>query len=171
MLSHFSRVWLFVTLWTEACQAPLSRDPPGKNTGVGCCAVLQGIFPTQGLNPCLLWLLHCGQIGEATLYSSSLSISAQQIMANWLKTMPTHHVVVSMGQESRHCFSGSPAQGLSQVAIREVARAGVSSEAQMEKDPLSSSRDGWQDSVPWELLVWEPRLRLLVRDPVLFLAT
>lgn len=59
-----------------------------------------------------------------------------------------HHVVVSMGQESRHCFSGSPAQGLSQVAIREVARAGVSSEAQMEKDPLSSSRDGWQDSVP-----------------------
>ena len=66
----------------------------------------------------------------------------------WLKTMPTHHVVVSMGQESRHCFSGSPAQGLSQVAIREVARAGVSPEAQMEKDPLSSSRDGWQDSVP-----------------------
>ena len=84
MLSHFSRVWLFVTLWTEACQAPLSRDPPGKNTGVGCCAILQGIFPTQGSNPCLLWLLHCGQIGEATLYSSSLSISAQQIMANWV---------------------------------------------------------------------------------------
>ena len=24
MLSHFSRVWLFVTLWTIACQAPLS---------------------------------------------------------------------------------------------------------------------------------------------------
>ena len=24
MLSHFSRVWLFATLWTAACQAPLS---------------------------------------------------------------------------------------------------------------------------------------------------
>ena len=24
---------------------------PGKNTGVGCHALLQGIFPTQGLNP------------------------------------------------------------------------------------------------------------------------
>ena len=24
---------------------------PGKNTRVGCCALLQGIFPTQGLNP------------------------------------------------------------------------------------------------------------------------
>ena len=31
---------------------------PGKNTGVGCCFLLQGIFPTQGLNPCILSLLH-----------------------------------------------------------------------------------------------------------------
>ena len=29
---------------------------PGKNTGVGCHFLLQGIFPTQGLN---LGLLHC----------------------------------------------------------------------------------------------------------------
>ena len=33
-------------------------DFPGKNTGVGCHALLQGIFPTQGLNP---GLLHCRQ--------------------------------------------------------------------------------------------------------------
>ena len=32
-------------------------DSPGKNTGVGCLVLLQGIFPTQGLNPCLLRLL------------------------------------------------------------------------------------------------------------------
>ena len=35
-------------------------DSPGKNTGVICDALLQGIFPTQGLNPCLLcgrWIL------------------------------------------------------------------------------------------------------------------
>ena len=30
----------------------------GKNTGVGYHCLLQGIFPTQGLNPCLLCLLH-----------------------------------------------------------------------------------------------------------------
>ena len=30
----------------------------GKNTGVGCSFLLQGIFPTQGLNPILLCLLH-----------------------------------------------------------------------------------------------------------------
>ena len=31
---------------------------PGKNTGVSCHSLLQGIFPTQGLNPCLLHILH-----------------------------------------------------------------------------------------------------------------
>ena len=30
----------------------------GKNTGVGRHLLLQGIFLTQGLNPCLLHLLH-----------------------------------------------------------------------------------------------------------------
>ena len=31
---------------------------PDRNTGVGFHFLLQGIFPTQGLNPCLLRLLH-----------------------------------------------------------------------------------------------------------------
>ena len=30
----------------------------GKNAGVGCHFLLQGIFPTQGSNLCLLHLLH-----------------------------------------------------------------------------------------------------------------
>ena len=34
-------------------------DSPGKNNGVGCHTLLQGIFPTQGLNP---GLPHCRQI-------------------------------------------------------------------------------------------------------------
>ena len=34
-------------------------DSPGKNTGVGCRALLQGIFLTLGLKPHLLCLLHC----------------------------------------------------------------------------------------------------------------
>ena len=39
------------------CSLPGSSvhgDSLGKNTGVGCLAFLQGIFPTQRLNPCLL---------------------------------------------------------------------------------------------------------------------
>ena len=37
-------------------------DSPGKNTGVGCHALLQGIIPTQGSNPALShWrqILYC----------------------------------------------------------------------------------------------------------------
>ena len=49
---------------------PVNSNPPdscpwdslGKNTGVGFHALLQGLFLTQGSNPCLLHLLHCRQI-------------------------------------------------------------------------------------------------------------
>ena len=54
ILSRCSCVQLFVTRWTVARQAPPSWDSPGKNTGVGCHAFLQGIFLIQGLNPHLL---------------------------------------------------------------------------------------------------------------------
>ena len=36
LLSCFSHVQLFVTLWTVACQLLCPWDSPGKNTGVGC---------------------------------------------------------------------------------------------------------------------------------------
>ena len=44
------------------CSLPGSsvhRDSPGKNIGVGCHALLQGIFPIQGSSP---GLPHCRQI-------------------------------------------------------------------------------------------------------------
>ena len=56
-----------MTPWIVACQASLSMGySPGKNTGVGCHALLQGIFPTQGSNPGLLRLLHW-QVGSLPL--------------------------------------------------------------------------------------------------------
>ena len=57
VLSHFSHVQLFATLWTAARQAPLSMGS-GENIGMGCHALLQGIFPTQGSNSHLLCLLN-----------------------------------------------------------------------------------------------------------------
>ena len=49
-----------VNPWTVGLPgSSVHGDSPGKNTGVGCHALLQGIFPTQGLNS---GLLHCGQI-------------------------------------------------------------------------------------------------------------
>ena len=50
-----------VTTWTIACFS-VHGDSPGKNTRVGCHALLQGIFLTQGSNPGLLhckWILYC----------------------------------------------------------------------------------------------------------------
>ena len=51
-------------------------DSPGQNTGMGCHALLQGIFPTWGSNPHLLCLLHCRQILYcwATVESSDHSL-------------------------------------------------------------------------------------------------
>ena len=41
-------------------------DSPGMNTGVGCCVLFQGIFPTQESNQNLLGLLHW-QVGSLPL--------------------------------------------------------------------------------------------------------
>ena len=49
------------SLWPHGLQPARLLCPwdfPGKVTGVGCHFFFQGIFPTQGLNPCLLCLLH-----------------------------------------------------------------------------------------------------------------
>ena len=51
-VQSLSHVQLFAAQWTVACQA--LGNSPGKNIGVGCPFLLQGIFKTQGLNLCLL---------------------------------------------------------------------------------------------------------------------
>ena len=68
LLNHFSHVKLFVTQWTAVRQAPLSTGFSRQEywswfvlvifqAGI-LRALLQGIFLTQGLEPCLLCLLH-----------------------------------------------------------------------------------------------------------------
>ena len=70
LLSHFSCVWLFKTLWTVAHQDPLSMGFPGKNTRVDCHAFLQGIFQTQRLNPSFMSLTLHWQVGSLPLSPS-----------------------------------------------------------------------------------------------------
>jgi len=55
----------YPTVWDPMdCRLPgfsVHKDFPGKNTGVGCHALLQGIFPTQGWKPGLphfRWILY-----------------------------------------------------------------------------------------------------------------
>ena len=47
------------TPWTLPTWFLCPWNSPGKNTGVGCHFLLQGIFTMQGSNP---GVLHCGQI-------------------------------------------------------------------------------------------------------------
>ena len=52
MLSHFSRVRLFVTLWTVAHEAPLSmgiENPPEYWSGLPCPS--PGALPDPGIEP------------------------------------------------------------------------------------------------------------------------
>ena len=81
---------LFSLPWLQLCYVRVSRsvvpdslrphglqstrflcpwDFPGKDTGVGCHFLLQGIFPTQGSNP---GLLHCRQILYRLSYKGSI---------------------------------------------------------------------------------------------------
>ena len=81
----FSNAWKEKWKWSRSVMSDSSRphglqparllhpwDFPGKSTGVGCHALLQRTFLTQGFNLCLLLLLHCRQI----LYSLSLYLES-----------------------------------------------------------------------------------------------
>ena len=61
MLSCFSHIQPFATLWTVAHQAPLSIAFSEQDTAVSCHFLLQGIFPIHGSNLnllCCKWILY-----------------------------------------------------------------------------------------------------------------
>ena len=96
MLNCFSCVRLFVTLWTVTYQALCSWASPGKNTGVGCHALLRGIFLIQRSNLCLLRLL-CWQADslpqchyEAPYIFQSVQFS-QLVVSNSLQAHESQH--------------------------------------------------------------------------------
>ena len=79
MLSCFS----CVSLRPHGLSPPGSSvhgDSPGKNTGVGCHALLQGIFLTQGPNPGPLHLL-CWQLGSSPLVPPGKPCSSTYLYA------------------------------------------------------------------------------------------
>ena len=77
------------------CSLPGSSvhaDSPGKNTGVGCHTLLQGIFPTQELNSDLLHFLHwhVGSLPLAPLRSPVNDCQSLDLkLVNWLQGL--HH--------------------------------------------------------------------------------
>ena len=51
MCMHAKLLLSCLTLCDRGPGSSVHGDSPGKNTGGGCRALLQGIFLTQGLNP------------------------------------------------------------------------------------------------------------------------
>ena len=69
-------------------------DSPGKTIGMGCHALLQGIFPTQRLNPGLphcMWILqylsHQGSPGREGIWSKDCFVQR-----SWFKVKQEHNV-------------------------------------------------------------------------------
>ena len=69
------------------CSLPGSSSPwdfPGNSTGVDCHFLLQGIFPTQGLNPGLLHcrqtLYHLSHQGSPWIYNYISNISLSKLL-------------------------------------------------------------------------------------------
>ena len=102
------------------CSPPSSSvhaDSPGKNTGVGCHALLQGIFLTQGLNPGLLYcrqiVYHLSHQGSFLLYGyhkasvqfSSVAQSCPTLcnpMNRSTPGLPVHHQLPEFTQTHVH---------------------------------------------------------------------
>ena len=79
------------------CSPPGSSihgDSPGKNTGVGCHFLLQGIFPSQGRNPSLFTPLHWLQ----TLYHCATSEAQIKCTGNIMFSVLTYIYI-------QYCFN------------------------------------------------------------------
>ena len=74
------------TLWPQGLYSPCNS--PSQNTGL---SLLQGIFPTQGLNP---GLLHCRQI----LYQLSY-VGSPWIDINWHMDIISSYGVLSLNKK------------------------------------------------------------------------
>ena len=81
-------------------------DSPGKNAGVGCHSLLQGIFSTQRLNP---GHLHCRQI----LYRLSHPINGKiqiKITARYYLT-PVRMAIIKKTEKHNKCCQGYREKG------------------------------------------------------------
>ena len=128
-LSRFSPVRLFATVWTIAHQDPLSMDSPGKNTGVGCPALLQGVFPTQGLK---LGNLH----GRQMLYHWGISEALENVTFRELKEAQSNQI-------EREGVAGDGLEGeeeLAQEGNYESRLEGSRGHTQVKQRPVSAEK-------------------------------
>ena len=83
VLSHFSCVQLFVTLWTVTHQAPLPMGFPRQEYWSGLPFPSSGDLPDPGIKPRLLHLLHCRCI-LFCLATGEVPVVVQLLSPVWL---------------------------------------------------------------------------------------
>ena len=106
-------------------------DFPGNSTGVGCLFLLQGIFPTQGLNP---GLPHCRQMLYHLSHQEVCTVASFLYVCNFIDfifgcagSLSLHGLFSSCGEQGLlsscgawdfHCtdFSSSRAQALGHMS-------------------------------------------------------
>ena len=69
--------------WTVATGLLCPWESAGKNTGVGCHFLLQGIFPTQGLNPHRRLLYHLSHQGSLFCINKVLKMLLKTCLIKW----------------------------------------------------------------------------------------
>ena len=99
VLSHFSRVQLFVTLWTVACEAPLSMRLSWQEYWNGLPFPPPVALLTLGLTLCLLWPLHW----QADSSLSHLE-NPYETIYEYLNDM-AQHVSSKCGCQGDSCFA------------------------------------------------------------------
>ena len=127
----------FATPWTLTPRLLCPCDFPGKNIGVGCRFLLQGIFLTQGSNPHHLpgrWILYHWASREAlyrvfylmtktyVLYwRENGDIHVNTVIQNVMKVWKFSHSVMSDSLRPHRLYSppGSSAHGIFQARILE----------------------------------------------------
>ena len=94
MLSRFSRVWLFVTPWTVACQASFSMRFPGQEYSSGLPFPPPGDLPDLGIEP------SCVQQEASGFFTSSATWEAP--------TPPNPHPDASDSLKNRDASFSNP---------------------------------------------------------------
>ena len=70
-------------------------DSPGKNTGSGCHALFQGIFPIQGSNP---GLLNCRQILYCLIYFQHHNLKVSVLQRSAFSKIQLSHLYMTNGK-------------------------------------------------------------------------
>ena len=103
---------------------------PGKNTGVGCHFLLQGIFPTQGSSLCLLQckqIFYCWAIGETHLQNTNSKINNYKCKRMTAAAAKSPQSCRSPGDPIDSSPPGCPVPGILQVRILEWVAISFSS--------------------------------------------